>query len=95
MATRAGHFDDPALGFLDHGQLMESRFDQSHQVHVDHLHIVFLGQPFIGTIGQAYTSIVHQGPEAWGHSGGRENQTKISSVSGKAPGSTTPPAQGC
>lgn len=65
-APTAGHVDNPAPGFLDHGQHVEGHFNQSHQVHVDHLHKVLLGQPFIGTTGQAHTSVVHQGPEAWG-----------------------------
>lgn len=87
--TRAGHVDDPAPGFFDHGQHVEGHFDQSHQVHIDHLHKVLLRQPFIGPTGQAYTCIVHQGPEAWGRDGGRENHTEIISISGKSSVSTT------
>lgn len=68
---------------------MEGHFDQSYQVHIDHLHEVLLHQPFIGSTGQAYTSIVHQGPEAWGCDGGRENHTEIIRVSGKASESPT------
>lgn len=62
--TRAGHVDNPAPGLLDHGQHVEGHVNQSHQVHIDHLHKVLFGQPFIGATGQAHTSIVHQGPEA-------------------------------
>lgn len=68
---------------------MEGHFDQSHQVHIDHLHEVLLCQPFIGSTGQADASVVHQGPEAWGCDGGRENHAEIISISGKASESTT------
>lgn len=63
-ATRAGHVDDPAPGFLDHWQHIQGDINQPHQVYVDHFHKVFLGQPFVGTTGQAHSGIVHQGPEA-------------------------------